>query len=224
MFGSDDKILAHLRTEPLATVSIPGGTRLWRVHEEDCVIDAEQYQDIEPPPHEVIYWSEAGRFGSASCRVLYLGKSREGAFLETMCSDPAFGITVSAERLASYACSAIDTPAALELVNLTNDALLKNHLDSNVFSSTGPDDAHRRTYRYARSVAVAVHENPNDYDGVLYHSRVNPEFTNVALFFRNEKFSKRLQSRIELATKTLIEEEWVFEMQADGFISIQIMQ
>lgn len=219
-----DETVAFLREDELATAVLPKDTLLWRIHDKDCVIDSRPYAGSDEVPHEIIRWSTGGRFGSQDCPVLYLGKTRQGAFLETLCSDPALGIAVSEERLGAYACSSFELPMAMCLANLTADGLLKNRLDGNVFTMTNPDDAHRRTYRYARNVAAAIHENPNGYDGILYHSRVNPEFTNVALFYDNENQHRDLQQGIEVADRTLVEEQWVYRMQRNGFISIEILR
>ena len=179
---ADEDILDFLREDDLATVILPKSDELWRVHDKDCVVDSSQYEGSQNVPYEIIHWSQGGRFGSRECPVLYLGKTREGAFLETMCSDPAFGIMVGEERLDGHACSSFILPKAACLADLTGKSLLKNRLDGNIFTVTNTDQANRRTYSYARSVAAAIYENPNQYDGILYHSRVNPEFTSLALF------------------------------------------
>lgn len=221
---SNDDLLEFLRSASLATADIPSGTRLWRIHSRDCVIDYRPFQDEDPVPHEIIHWSDSGRFGSPGNEVLYVGTTRQGSFLETMCSNPALRITISSARLANYACSAIDIPDTSTVVNLTKDGLLRNGLDANIFSATDPDSSNQRTYRFAQQVSAAIRTNPNNYDGLLYHSRVNPVFTNLALYFKSEDQYRRLQSRIEIAVNTLLEEPWVYEMQRDGFIAIDIMR
>lgn len=221
---ADDDILAFLREDELETVLLPKGTELWRVHDKDCVVDHTPYQSSHDVPHEIIHWSPGGRFGTPDCPALYLGKTRQGAFLETMCSNPAMGIIVGEERLGGYACSRFTLPSGIAIANLTGKGLLKNRLDGNVFTITNPDHANRRTYSYARSVAAAIHENPNDYDGILYHSRVNPDFDSIALFKKDDDWHRQLQAGIDVADRTLIEEQWVYHMQINGFISIEILR
>lgn len=220
---NDFDLMSFLENEPLATSNVASGTRTWRVHDKDCVVDVRDFRDADPIPHEIIHWSDRGRFGSSGNEVLYVGTTPEGAFLETMCWNPNARAIISRSRLKHYSCSAIDIPETLTLVNLTNEGLLQNGLDANVFAATDPGRDDQRTYRFARQVSAAIHQNPRNYDGILYHSRVNPKFTSIAIYKTDEDRYRRLQSSIESAANVLIDEPWVYQMQRDGTIRLDVL-
>ncbi|MFK8014070.1 MAG: RES family NAD+ phosphorylase [Gammaproteobacteria bacterium] len=221
---SDLETLEFLASEDLAVSTYAAGTSVWRIHSKDCVIDNRAFKVEDELPHEIIHWSNAGRFGTNECPVLYVGESQPGAFLETMCTNPAMGVSISAARLAAYACSEIELPKPFRMVSFVGADLIKNRLDANVFSSTDPDVARRRTYRFSRDVAKAVLANPRGYDGIVYQSRVNPDNRNAAIFFKSPKLHRALQANIVMAMQTLIHEPWVYEMQSEGDLNLEIMR
>jgi len=219
---TNEQVNTFLASDELATRSLDRDTTLWRIHHKNCVIDNRVFEEAQNLRHEIIHWSSGGRFGSPGNEVLYLGASREGAFLETLCTNPSLGIEVSRSRLQNLACSSIDLPRNLQMVDFTSKNLLKNRVDSNVFGATD-DNGHRRTYAFAREISKAIKNNPNNYDGLLFQSRVNPDNRNIAVFFQSDTLWRELQSSIVIADQTLFYEPWVYQMQIDGLINLTVI-
>jgi hypothetical protein len=88
---------------------------------------------------------------------------------------PKFGPTDG--WLAGHAVAEIQLTGALRVVDLTSAGLARLGIDNNF--STCPHDEARRW-------AQVIFDHPDRVDGILFRSRLDPEFCNLALFDRAE--------------------------------------
>ncbi len=115
------------------------------------------------------------RFG-----ILYLGQTVEVCFLEAILRDQAVGslhtFLLQEIELAGWALASIDSAQDLRLVDLTGSALVRNRV---------PTDAVRGSDQtLGRWWSLAFHQHPGEPDGILYPSRLNDEYKNVAVYDR----------------------------------------
>ena len=116
----------------------------------------------------------ASRYG-----VLYLGSTLKGCFVEAILRDERNGnvgdwpIEEAELRQRRYATIAVASP--LVVVDLTGDGPIRMGIPSDVVGA--------RSQGLARSWSLALHEHPDQVDGILYPSRLNEE-RNLAIFDR----------------------------------------
>jgi hypothetical protein len=134
-----------------------------------------------------IFWSTKGkyRFDSPTARygVLYTAASLEGAILEIFGDRWFEHRAVSEQLLRSYDLVKLNITAGLWLVNTLGSNLLFAGIDARLFASTDYD----KTQAWGR----AFMDHPQNFDGILYHSRKNPRQLNCA-FFETEPAQKAI--------------------------------
>jgi RES domain len=135
-----------------------------------------------------IFWSTKGkyRFDSPTARygVLYSAASLEGAILEVFADRWIEHRAVSEELLRSYNLVKLTIAPGLWLVNTLGSNLLFAGIDARLFASTD----YEKTQAWGR----AFMEHPQNFDGILYHSRKNPRQLNCA-FFETESAEKAIK-------------------------------
>ena len=113
--------------------------------------------------------------------VCYCGCDEYVSFVETLGHSPTCNlVTLPALSLRSLIQISVDTP--LEIVDLTGEGLRIIGADSRLI--TGDD------YDLSRRWSQAIHEHPDEVDGILYRSRNDPSRQSVAVF---ERASDRLE-------------------------------
>jgi RES domain len=134
-----------------------------------------------------IFWSTKGkyRFDSPTARygVLYTAASLEGAILEVFGDRWLEHRAVSEQLLRSYDLVKLNITPGLWLVNTLGSNLLFAGIDARLFASTDYD----KTQAWGR----AFMDHPQNFDGILYHSRKNPRQLNCA-FFETESARKAI--------------------------------
>jgi hypothetical protein len=135
-----------------------------------------------------IFWSTKRkyRFDSPTARygVLYSAASLEGAILEIFGDRWLEHRAVSEELLRSYNLVKLTIAPGLWLVNTLGSNLLFAGIDARLFASTD----YEKTQAWGR----AFMEHPQNFDGILYHSRKNPRQLNCA-FFETESAEKAIK-------------------------------
>jgi hypothetical protein len=125
-----------------------------------------------------IFWSTKGkyRFDSPTARygVLYTAASLEGAILEVFGDRWLEHRAMSEQLLRSYNLVKLTIAPELWLVNTLGSKLLFAGIDARLFASTD----YEKTQAWGR----AFMEHPQNFDGILYHSRKNPRQLNCAFF------------------------------------------
>jgi hypothetical protein len=125
-----------------------------------------------------IFWSSKGkyRFDSPAARygVLYTANSLEGAILEVFGDRWLEQRALSEELLRSYNLVQLNIAPGLWLVNTLGSNLMFAGTDARLFASTD----YEKTQAWGR----AFMEHPQNFDGILYHSRKNPRLLNCAFF------------------------------------------
>jgi hypothetical protein len=125
-----------------------------------------------------IFWSTKGkyRFDSPTARygVLHTAASLEGAILEVFGDRWLEQRAVSEQLLRSYNLVKLTIAPGLWLVNTLGSNLLFAGIDARLFASTD----YEKTQAWGR----AFMEHPQNFDGILYHSRKNPRQLNCAFF------------------------------------------
>jgi hypothetical protein len=134
-----------------------------------------------------IFWSTKGkyRFDSPTARygVLYTAASLEGAILEVFGDRWLEHRAMSEQLLRSYNLVKLTIAPELWLVNTLGSKLLFAGIDARLFASTD----YEKTQAWGR----AFMEHPQNFDGILYHSRKNPRQLNCA-FFETELAQKAI--------------------------------
>jgi hypothetical protein len=134
-----------------------------------------------------IFWSTKGkyRFDSPTARygVLYTAASLEGAILEVFGDRWLEHRAMSEQLLRSYNLVKLTIAPGLWLVNTLGSKLLFAGIDARLFASTD----YEKTQTWGR----AFMEHPQNFDGILYHSRKNPRQLNCA-FFETEPAQKAI--------------------------------
>ncbi|HXM01704.1 MAG TPA: RES family NAD+ phosphorylase [Chthoniobacterales bacterium] len=135
-----------------------------------------------------IFWSTKGkyRFDSPTARygVLYTAASLAGAILEVFGDRWLEHRAVSEQLLRSYNLVKLNITPGLWLVNTLGSNLLFAGIDARLFASTDYD----KTQAWGR----AFMDHPQNFDGILYHSRKNPRQLNCA-FFETESAQKAIR-------------------------------
>jgi hypothetical protein len=135
-----------------------------------------------------IFWSTKGkyRFDSPTARygVLYTAASLEGAVLEVFGDRWLEHRAVSEQLLRSYNLVTVNITPGLWLLNTLGSNLLFAGIDARLFASTDYD----KTQAWGR----AFMDHPQNFDGILYHSRKNPRQLNCA-FFETESAQKAIR-------------------------------
>jgi hypothetical protein len=160
----------------LPLLCITQGTTLYRIHRAD---------------HGPIFFSPgpdghpAGRFDSATRRfgILYAGLTFTCSFAEVLLRNPGRRI-VSLSEIETRCLAIIRLRANVRMVDLTGPGLSQLGLDAR-FLSGG--------YDVCGAWADALHDHPEQPEGILYPSRFDPSERCAALF-------ERAASCIELAT------------------------
>jgi RES domain len=134
-----------------------------------------------------IFWSTKGkyRFDSPTARygVLYTAASLDGAILEVFGDRWLEHRAMSEQLLRSYNLVKLTIAPELWLVNTLGSKLLFAGIDARLFASTD----YEKTQAWGR----AFMEHPQNFDGILYHSRKNPRQLNCA-FFETELAQKAI--------------------------------
>lgn len=120
-----------------------------------------------------------GRFDAPSGQfgTLYIAADAHGAFIET------FGqylgrLTVDLDELRARSLTEIHATRPLRLVDLTGAGLARLDADARLTSQT--TDGYALSQRWA----LALHEHPDQPDGLLYRSRHDPSRLCAAVFDR----------------------------------------
>jgi hypothetical protein len=125
-----------------------------------------------------IFWSTKGkyRFDSPTARygVLYTAATFEGAILEVFGDRWIEYRAVSEQLLRSYNLVKLSIGPGLWMVNTLGPNLVSADIDARLFASTD----YEKTQAWGR----AFMEHPQNFDGILYHSRKNPRLLNYAFF------------------------------------------
>jgi hypothetical protein len=125
-----------------------------------------------------IFWSTKGkyRFDSPEARygVLYTAATLEGAILEVFGDRWLEHRAISEELLRSYNLVELSIAPGLWVVNTLGPNLAFAGTDARLFASTD----YEKTQAWGR----AFMEHPQNFDGILYHSRKNPSLLNYAFF------------------------------------------
>lgn len=123
--------------------------------------------------------------------VLYLAHDLAGAWVETIRKPQHRAVSVSWLR-DKRRWARIEVNRPLRLVNLTGSDLVKLEIDNRI--NTG-------SYRVAQAWARALHDHPEEPDGLRYVSRHNPSQLCVALFDRAEDAVETVETfRFDVAT------------------------
>jgi hypothetical protein len=134
-----------------------------------------------------IFWSTKGkyRFDSPTARygVLYTAASLEGAILEVFGDRWLEHRAMSEQLLRSYNLVKLTIAPGPWLVNTLGSKLLFAGIDARLFASSD----YEKTQAWGR----AFMEHPQNFDGILYHSRKNPRQLNCA-FFETELAQKAI--------------------------------
>lgn len=118
----------------------------------------------------------AGEFG-----VLYIARSREGAFIETLGDAARNAVvrnTLQREDLERRCWAVVRSTRPLRLIDLTGHGLTRIGADERLCA--GDYDASRRW-------AKAIYDHPQHPDGIYYRARHDPSQRSVALFDRVER-------------------------------------
>ena len=111
--------------------------------------------------------------------LVYLGSSAKVAFVETILRDSADGrgddCVIDLAEIEKRSIATIQPIIDLRLINLTGDGLLKLGVPSDVVGA--------RDQALAQQWSVALHDHPDQPDGILYPSRLNEERC-IALYDR----------------------------------------
>ena len=125
-----------------------------------------------------IYWSKLGlnRFDSpgAPLGVYYTGQDFETALIEVFGDRWITTKTLNQADLQPYLVHRIKLKSAWEVVNLTGKGLSKIGTDANLCTSCD--------YAVTQKWAIALMRHPQKPQGIVYHSRHNPQKLNYALF------------------------------------------
>jgi hypothetical protein len=125
-----------------------------------------------------IFWSTKGqyRFDSPSARygVLYTAATLEGAILEVFGDRWLDHRAISEQLLRSYNRVTLSIAPGLWMINTLGPNLVFAGTDSRLFASID----YEKTQAWGR----AFMEHPQNFDGILYHSRKNPRLLNYAFF------------------------------------------
>lgn len=159
----------HLRA--MATYTIETGSVVYRCHHKNNNPD---FFAIDGKPHQHVY---SGRFGdnNKSEGVCYLGTSSQAAMAETLLQENMRYKAIAKQRLNQTCMSIAIIERDLKLVEFKGNGLHKNFIDSNVPS--GP-------HVVSRSYSTAIIKNKGNYDGIIWRSRINDDYINIALFER----------------------------------------
>jgi hypothetical protein len=133
-----------------------------------------------------LFWGKQGRYRfdspGAPFGVLYTAASLKGAILETF-GDRWYESRYLARGTAqSYKVYRLNVQPAITVADATGQQLGRLGTDSNLFSTTN--------YAESQAWGLAFMQHPMTPEGILYHSRKNPELKNLALFSRKETRAK----------------------------------
>jgi hypothetical protein len=133
-----------------------------------------------------LFWGNQGRYRfdspSAPFGVLYTASSLKGAILETF-GDRWYENRYLARATAkSYNVYRLTVRPAIEVADATGQQLSRLGTDSSLFASTDYSDS--------QAWGVAFMQHPMAPEGILYHSRKNPDLKNFALFSRKKTKEK----------------------------------
>lgn len=119
--------------------------------------------------------TEDQRFG-----VLYLGESFAVAFAETLIRDgPTFrqgAFFLPFDELKARLVAEVGSRAPLRLVDLSGRTPIRMGIPSDV--------AKRENHSSGMRWSLALHEHPDEPDGILYRSRLDDSFLNIAIYGR----------------------------------------
>jgi hypothetical protein len=113
--------------------------------------------------------SPTGRYG-----VLYSAARLVGAILEVFFDRLIEHRAVSEQLLRSYNLVKLNIAPGLRMVNTLGPNLVFAGIDARLFASTD----YEKTQAWGR----AFMDHPQNFDGILYHSRKNPRQLNYAFF------------------------------------------
>ena len=134
-----------------------------------------------------IFWSTKGKYRfdlpTARYGVLYTAATLEGAILEVFGDRWLEHRALSEQLLRSYNLVKLNIAPGLWLVNTLGSNLLFAGIDARLFASID----YEKTQAWGR----AFMDHPQNFDGILYHSRKNPRQLNCA-FFETESAQKAI--------------------------------
>jgi hypothetical protein len=140
----------------------------WRIHRRDreAIFFGRSRLYRFDDPH--------GEFG-----VLYAALGEECAFLETLVRVPQSEGRVLRSELARRSISPLTASRPLRFADLRGHHLAQLRVDSRLFAYTD--------YTITQPWARALFEHEDEFDGLVFHSRHNPELHAVAVFDRAER-------------------------------------
>lgn len=156
-----------LRGVDLPVVTVPAGTRLFRVH--SAARDPLWFGPAPGADPQNRFDAPGGEF-----RVCYLGMSREASFAETFLRNPPVRL-LSFQLLETRSLATIGLRRDLRLVSLHGPALAR--VGTTLEASSGP-------YPLSRAWSLAFWAHPAAADGIQYRSRHDDSQLCVALFDR----------------------------------------
>ena len=158
----------------------PAGSVLWRIHRTSLgpihFGKGKQYRFDDPK----------SQYG-----VVYAGLDEECAFLETLVRVPETKGNLLLSDLGMRSMTALETTKQLRFVDLRGHHLAQLRVDSKIFSYTD--------YSMTQLWSRAFFEHAGKLDGLLFHSRHNPERHAVAIFERAGSHCLRIQKTMGLA-------------------------
>ncbi len=129
-----------------------------------------------------LHWGRSRQFRfdapDAGYGVLYAGGDDTCAFVETFLRVPGGSGWVSRVDLGARSLSRLRARRPLQLVDLTGHELARLRLDANIFAT--------REYALTQAWSQAFFGHPARPDGLIFHSRHDPDLRSVALFDRIE--------------------------------------
>ncbi len=146
---------------------VPAGTPLYRIHQTAYGPIFYGPGPTEPPTYR--FDSASGAFG-----VLYVSLTPAGAMLETLVRNPQFDF-VDRVEIAKRSRTDLTCARDLKLAKLYGSGLSPLGLKADI--SSGP-------YAPCGAWADGLQAHPDDFDGLLYHSRHDPLQICIALFER----------------------------------------
>ena len=159
---------------------LPAGCVLWRIHRSSLGAiyfgKGKQYRFDDPK----------SQYG-----VIYAGLDEECALLETLVRVPETKGNVLLSDLRMRSMTALVTTKRLRFVDLRGHHLAQLRVDSKIFSHTD--------YSITQQWSRAFFEHARKLDGLLFHSRHNPERHAVAIFERASSGCLKIQKTIGLA-------------------------
>lgn len=119
----------------------------------------------------------SGRFGDLSEErgVCYMGTSLDACIVETIMHDNPEITEYPSDDLGSLSLANICFNRDLKLVAMYGSSLVKNSADASVTTMD---------HNVSRAWSTSIMNNPNNYDGIIWRSRVNNDLMSVVIFER----------------------------------------